>query len=164
MATAKKSLLVRARNAGRRFYTRFVPLYYNTVWGMHIDPTSIVARTVKLDKTNPGGVHIGAYCIVTFDTVILTHDFVNLRHVDTRIGNYCFIGCRTVIAPGVTIGDYVIIGANSTVTSDIPSRSVAVGSPARVVRSDMDTRRYWWIPAEAREAFPVTATPDPAAT
>ena len=35
--------------------------------------------------------------------------------------------------PGVTIGDNVIIGANSTVTHDIPSNSVVVGSPAKLL-------------------------------
>ena len=37
--------------------------------------------------------------------------------------------------PGVSIGDGAIIGANSVVTHDVPAESVAVGAPARVVRS-----------------------------
>ena len=36
--------------------------------------------------------------------------------------------------PGVTIGRHVVVGANSVVTGDLPDFSVAVGSPARVVR------------------------------
>ena len=44
-----------------------------------------------------------------------------------------FVGAESVILPGVTVGDNVIIGANSTVTRDIPSGSVAAGSPARVI-------------------------------
>jgi maltose O-acetyltransferase len=40
--------------------------------------------------------------------------------------------------PGVTIGDNVVIGANSTVTHSIPANSVAVGSPARVICSIED--------------------------
>jgi acetyltransferase-like isoleucine patch superfamily enzyme len=39
-----------------------------------------------------------------------------------------------VVLPGVTIGKHVVIGANAVVTRDIPDFSVAVGSPARVVR------------------------------
>ena len=49
-----------------------------------------------------------------------------------------FIGAESVVLPGVTIGDDVIIGANSTVTHDIPANSVAVGSPARVICSLKD--------------------------
>ena len=38
--------------------------------------------------------------------------------------------------PGVTIGDNVVIGAGSVVTKDIPSNSVALGNPCRVVREN----------------------------
>lgn len=51
-----------------------------------------------------------------------------------RIGNGCWLGAHVVILPGVTVGDYTVVGANSTVTHSIPSHSVAVGSPARVTR------------------------------
>ena len=51
------------------------------------------------------------------------------------VGNNVFIGARAVILPGVTIGDNVVIGAGAVVTNDIPSNSVAVGVPARVVKS-----------------------------
>lgn len=40
-----------------------------------------------------------------------------------------------MILKGVTIGDNVFIGANSVVSKDIPSNSIAVGSPARVVHT-----------------------------
>lgn len=46
-----------------------------------------------------------------------------------------FIGAETVVLPGVHIGNNVVIGANSTVTHDIPDNSVAFGSPARVYLS-----------------------------
>ncbi|WP_279355020.1 hypothetical protein [Enterocloster bolteae] len=44
-------------------------------------------------------------------------------------------GCGAIINPGVSIGDNVIIGSGSIVTKDIPSNSLAVGNPARVIRS-----------------------------
>lgn len=50
------------------------------------------------------------------------------------IGNDCWIGGHSVILPGVTIGDGVTIAACSVVTRDIPSWSVAMGTPARVVK------------------------------
>jgi len=42
------------------------------------------------------------------------------------------------VLPGATIGDHVVIGANSVVNGDIPSYSVAVGSPAKVIRRHID--------------------------
>lgn len=50
------------------------------------------------------------------------------------IGDDCWIGGHVVVLPGVTIGDGCTIGAGSVVTKDIPSWSVAIGTPARVVK------------------------------
>ena len=46
-----------------------------------------------------------------------------------------WLGQNVVVCPGVTIGEGAVIGANSVVTQDIPDFSVAVGAPARVVKS-----------------------------
>jgi len=50
------------------------------------------------------------------------------------IGNNVWIGGSVTILPGVTIGDNVTIGAGSVVVGDIPSDSIAVGNPCRVVK------------------------------
>ncbi|KFA65033.1 hypothetical protein S40285_05638 [Stachybotrys chlorohalonatus IBT 40285] len=50
------------------------------------------------------------------------------------IGDDCWIGGGVIILPGVTIGKGCTIGAASVVTKDIPPWSVAVGSPARVIK------------------------------
>lgn len=50
------------------------------------------------------------------------------------IGDNVWIGGGAIICPGVTIGDDAVIGAGAVVTRDIPARSLAVGSPARVIR------------------------------
>lgn len=50
------------------------------------------------------------------------------------IGNNVWIGGSVTILPGVTIGDNVTIGAGSVVTKDIPSNSVAVGNPCKVIK------------------------------
>ena len=51
------------------------------------------------------------------------------------IGNNVWIGGSVTILPGVSIGDNVTIGAGSVVTKDIPSNSVAVGNPCKVIKS-----------------------------
>lgn len=51
------------------------------------------------------------------------------------IGNNVWIGEKASIMPGVTIGDGVIIAANSVVTKDIPSYSLAAGIPAKIIKS-----------------------------
>lgn len=54
------------------------------------------------------------------------------------IGDGSWIGYGSVVLPGASIGDHVVIGANSVVTGEIPSYSVAVGSPAKVIRRYVD--------------------------
>lgn len=65
--------------------------------------------------------------------------------IGVTIGNNCWIGGNAVICPGVTIGDNCVIGAGSVVTRDIPSNSVAVGNPCRVIRevSERDKEFYF---------------------
>ncbi len=51
------------------------------------------------------------------------------------IGNNVWIGDKATILAGVTIGDNVIVGANSVVTNDIPSNTMVAGAPARIIKS-----------------------------
>jgi len=58
----------------------------------------------------------------------------NQPEAPVHIGSGSWLGHNTVVLPGVTIGRHVVVGAGSIVTSDLPDYSVAVGSPARVIR------------------------------
>ena len=55
------------------------------------------------------------------------------RLLETRVKKAASIGARSVINPGVTIGENALIGAGSVVTRDVPDHAVAFGNPARVV-------------------------------
>ena len=61
------------------------------------------------------------------------------------VGDNVWIGAGVQVMPGVTIGSNVVIGGGSIVTKDIPSDSVAVGNPCRVIRkiTDEDKRKDW---------------------
>lgn len=56
-----------------------------------------------------------------------------------KVGNDVWIGGNVCVMPGVTIGDNVVIGGGSVVVNDIPSGSVAVGNPCRVIREITDS-------------------------
>ena len=77
-------------------------------------------------------------------------------HPDTRnsgfeygkeviIGDNVWLGGNTVVCPGVHIGSNVVIGAGSVVVKDIPSDSVAVGNPCKVIRpiTEEDKKKCW---------------------
>jgi acetyltransferase-like isoleucine patch superfamily enzyme len=51
-----------------------------------------------------------------------------------HIGKDCWLGAHVMINDGITIGDGCVIGSGSVVTRDIPAYSVALGSPAKVIR------------------------------
>ena len=51
------------------------------------------------------------------------------------IGNTVWLGGGVIVLPGVTIGDNTVVGAGSVVTKDLPADVVAVGNPARVVKT-----------------------------
>ncbi|WP_329577783.1 sugar O-acetyltransferase [Streptomyces sp. NBC_01361] len=51
------------------------------------------------------------------------------------IGDNVWLGGGVIVCPGVTIGDNSVVGAGAVVTKDIPANVVAVGNPARPVRT-----------------------------
>ena len=116
--------------------------YFNRFWQMDIGEGTAISFSARLDKTNPRGLHIGKYTVVTFGAAILTHDHVNNRHRDVHIGDNCFIGAHSIILPGVTIGNHCIISAASIVVRDVPAGSLVTGNPARVVESNVKTTHY----------------------
>lgn len=88
-----------------------------------------------------GGIDIGKDTQVGPNSVITTtgHDYLS-SDLDSdfaaiTIGERVWIGANCTIIGGVHIGDHAVIGAGAVVTNDIPSRCVAVGVPARVIRS-----------------------------
>ena len=130
------------RTAIRRAVLRWRRLYFVKLWGMDIGKDCEISFTAKLDKTNPAGIHIGDYSIVTFGAVLLTHDALHNEHRDIRIGNNCFIGARSIVLPGVEIGDNSIVGAGSVVVKSVPPHSLVIGNPGQVIKSDIKTGPY----------------------
>lgn len=126
----------------RRVLVTLRRLWLTRVFGMQIHPTAELSLRAKLDKTFPRGVHIGKRSYVAFDVAVLTHDRTRGLYLDTVIGRDCFIGARSLILPGVRIGDGAIVGAGSVVTRDVPARAVVAGNPARIVRRDAETGPY----------------------
>jgi len=95
-----------------------------------------------------GGLEIGDNCNISAGVHIYTHDTVGhvingdpIAQSPVRIGNNVYIGPHSVIAKGVSIGDFVVIGACSLVLSSIPYGMKAFGTPAKIVGKSINEER-----------------------
>ncbi len=99
-----------------------------------------------------GPLTIGNDVMMGPEVVIYTsghkHDRTDIKMIEqgrteaapVTIGSDVWIGRRTMIMPGVTIGSGVVIAAGAVVTKDVPDYAVVGGVPARVLKSRLDIK------------------------
>lgn len=110
---------------------------------IHIGRNVYLNRNTFIDASV--SVSIGAETMIGPNCYITDHDHQiqpgkapgsgGLESRPTQIGERVWLGAAVIVLKGVSIGKGSIVGAGSVVTKDIPEHSVAVGSPAKVVRS-----------------------------
>jgi len=121
-------------------------------WPIHfsskvINPQNITKGIICDPGDNPGiyiqannkiiiGSNVGFGAGTKIISSIHSHD--NHSNHETSqpiiIGNNVFVGANSIILPSVKIGNNVVIGAGSVVVKDIPSNSIAVGNPCKVIK------------------------------
>lgn len=89
-----------------------------------------------------GGIEIGDECLIGQQVVIasLNHDLNPAKRGDmlpkpVKIGKNVWIGAHATVLPGVTVGDYAVIGAGAVVTKDVPANTVVAGVPAKIIKN-----------------------------
>lgn len=87
-----------------------VRLRHSRIWGHQVANTASISFGAFLDKTYPKGIEVGEYTLISREAMILSHDYTRSLYAETKIGNYCLIGARAIILPGITIGDHVVVG------------------------------------------------------
>lgn len=116
--------------------------------GVKVGKGSKIAATVEIDMSAPELITIGKNVWVTRGVMLLCHQrdlsFYEvgkpvmdcpLKFAPINIKDGVHIGIGSIIMPGVTIGEGAVIGAGSVVTRDIPPYCVAVGAPAKVIKT-----------------------------
>lgn len=115
--------------------------------GCHVGKNVFIGDYVRVDLQHADMIYIDDYAHITSDCRLLCHqrDLKNYRVGDNaaslryrtgeiHIGKGVMIGMKSLIMPGVSIGDGAIVGAFSLVTKDIPAYTIAIGRPAQVIR------------------------------
>lgn len=116
--------------------------------GCHVGKDVFIGSDVWIDTGHADLIYIDDHAHVTGRTVLLCHkrdlsdycvgDDYAVKPYQTapiHLCKGCSTGTDTIIMPGVTIGEGAIIGAGSLVTKDIPAWTIAIGRPAKVVKS-----------------------------
>lgn len=116
--------------------------------GVNVGHGSKIARSVLIDDSRPDLVTIGQNVWVTAGCQLLCHQRdltyykqgmpvmdCPLKYAPIVIKDGAHIGIGSIIMPGVTIGKGAVIGAGSVVTKDIPDYSLALGVPAKVIKT-----------------------------
>jgi len=106
----------------------------------------IGSRTYIGDRTEihaGQSVTIGDGCDISWDCCIMDRDYHKLGSekeifAPVTIGNHVWIGCKSTILKGVTVGDGAVIAAGSVVTRDVPPRTLVGGNPARVLKEEVE--------------------------
>lgn len=118
----------------------FPPFYTDCGKNIHLGRNVFINAGCKFQ--DQGGILIGDDTLIGHNTVLATlnHGILPEERHDLipkpiHIGKNVWIGSNSTILPGVTIGDHAVIGAGSVVTKDIPDNMIAVGSPAKVIKS-----------------------------
>lgn len=126
---------------GERCYIE--PPLHSNFGGKHCHFGKNVYANFNLTLVDDTHIYVGDYTMIGPNVVIASagHPILpKLRekgyqyNAPVRIGKNCWLGAGVIVLPGVTVGDNCVIGAGSVVTKDIPSNSVAVGNPCKVLR------------------------------
>lgn len=124
---------------GRTFIWRPEELAELKNRGITVGENVAIHRDAWLDLF--GTIRIGSNVVITADVIIQTHDAAPMiwgfddEFRDVTIGNQVFVGKRSIILRGVTIGDNCVIAAGAVVTKDVPSGTVVGGVPAQKIMS-----------------------------
>jgi serine O-acetyltransferase len=117
------------------FAYRALKVFCQMATGIELPCETVIGRRLRIDHFS--GIIISGDAVFGDDCVLRNGVSVGLRRTGQRgspvIGNRVDIGAGAALLGPIHIGDDVAIGANAVVLTDVPSNSIAVGNPARIL-------------------------------
>lgn len=110
--------------------------HISAISNVHIGENTLIASKVFISDHNHGNF------TSKFDFNIPPTKWV-LDNKDVFIGKNCWLGENVIVLPGVKIGNNCVIGAGSVVTKTIEPFSIAVGNPAKVIKTYNKNNLRW---------------------
>lgn len=126
-------------------YIAYIFLYFiRVVFSAWIPGSAKIGKGTKFGYGGLGVViHdravIGEHCLIDQNVTI---GGTSKKFDVPKLGNRVYVGAGAKILGPVSIGSNVVIGANSVVINSIPDNSLVVGSPGRVIKSDIKMSSY----------------------
>lgn len=136
------------------YYHRYKLLKYSIKYGYQINAETEIGPGFYMGHRGTviinGAVKIGSNVNIATGVTIGQENRGDRQGTPT-IGNKVWIGTNAVIVGKVTIGDNVMIAANTYINFDVPSNSIVVGSPAKIIENKEATKGYIQHPYKEQE-------------
>ena len=121
--------------------------------GMQIPPQTNIGRGCRISHfgnivINPS-TRIGSNFNIS-QGCLIGNSWTKGVHGTPVIGNNCCVGANAIIIGKITIGDDVLVAPGAFVNFDVPSNSIVIGNPGKIIaRNSSPTRRYIVYPVES---------------
>lgn len=107
--------------------------------GFSVKESLLVSNGIYIAVFENSTLNIGEGTIIAFNVCIQTanhnlNDLSKFTVANVIIGKNCWLANGSIVLPGVTLGDNVIVAANAVVTKSFPSDVVIGGIPAKIIK------------------------------
>ena len=140
----KNEAYTKAFHAGQGFivgYDTFIYRTHGLAGSIEIGDNVTISSHCTIDYS--GKLTIGNGVVISEGVKVYSHEHDVYKYThkqgdnaikrETVIGNNSWIGAGSIILPGVTIGQYCVIGAGSVVTHDVQDYCIVAGNPAKKI-------------------------------
>jgi acetyltransferase-like isoleucine patch superfamily enzyme len=114
-------------------FSNEIRVFFCKKMGVNVGKDVFIGKYCIIDDTFPELITIEDGVNMSFGVTIVAHDASKDEVAGVLIKRGAYLGTRSVILPGVIIGEKSVIGAGAVVTSDVQPETKVAGVPARII-------------------------------